>query len=97
VAGATRNFSVAGVCGVSPTAKAVALNITVVNATEGGHLTLYPAGSAQPLASTINFRAGIVRANNAVLSIGTGGQISVFCGMPSGTTDFVLDVMGYFE
>jgi hypothetical protein len=82
---------------VSPTAKAVALNMTVVNPTAAGHLTLYPAGSAQPLASTINFRAGIVRANNAVLSIGTGGQISVFCGMPSGTTDFVLDVTGYFE
>jgi hypothetical protein len=49
------------------------------------------------MTSTINFRAGIVRANNAVVRLGTGGQVFVFCGMTSGSTDFVLDVFGYFE
>ncbi len=97
VAGATRDFPVTGVCEVPPSAKAVTVNLTVVNPTGEGHLTLYPAGSALPLASTINFRTAIVRANNAVLPLGTGGQISVFCGMPSGSTDFVLDVTGYFQ
>ncbi|MDQ5870891.1 MAG: hypothetical protein M3547_01610 [Acidobacteriota bacterium] len=87
----------AGVCGVSASAKAVAVNLTVVNPTSEGHLTLYAAGSALPLASTINFRTSIVRANNAILPLGTAGQISVACGMPSGTTDFVLDVTGWFE
>jgi hypothetical protein len=96
-AGASRDFAVSGVCSVPPTAKAVAINATVVNSTTAGHLTLYPAGSGLPLASTINFNTGIVRANNAVVSLGTGGQISVFCGMPSGSTDFVLDVTGWFE
>jgi len=96
-AGSTRTFPVNGICAVPPTAKAVAINVTVVNPTAGGHLTLYPAGSALPLASTINFRAGIVRANNAILVVGTSGQISVFCGMASGSTDFILDVSGWFE
>jgi len=96
-AGATRNFPVAGICSVPPTAKAVAVNLTVVSPTAAGHLTLYAAGSALPLASTINFRTGIVRANNAILPLGTAGQISVACGMGSGSTDFVLDVTGYFE
>jgi hypothetical protein len=73
------------------------MNLTVVNPTAPGHLTVHAAGTALPLASSINFRPGLVRANNAVLPLGTGGQISVFCGMPSGTTDFVLDVSGYFE
>jgi hypothetical protein len=50
-----------------------------------------------PLTSTINFRAGIVRANNAMILLGTSGQLSVFCGMASGSTNFVLDVSGYFE
>ena len=80
-----------------PTAKAVAVNVTVVNPTAGGHLTLYPAGGSLPMASTINFRSGIVRANNAILAVGASGQVSVFCGMASGSTDFVLDVSGYFE
>jgi FtsP/CotA-like multicopper oxidase with cupredoxin domain len=97
VAGAVRNFPVAGVCGVPFSAISVAVNQTVVNPTGPGHLTVYPAGGALPLASTINFRAGAVRANNAVIPLGWAGQIAVFCGMASGSTDFVLDVTGYFE
>ena len=79
------------------TAKAVTVNVTVVNPTAGGHLTLYRAESSLPGASTINFRSGIVRANNAILTLGASGQISVFNGMSSGSTDFVLDVSGWFE
>jgi hypothetical protein len=96
-ASAIRNFSVAGVCGVPFSAKAAAANLTVVGPTGPGYLTAYGAGESLPLASTINFRSGIVRANNAVLRLGNSGQISVFCGMSSGTVDFVLDVTGYFE
>jgi hypothetical protein len=96
-AGFVRAFPVATACGIPASAKAVAINVTVVNATGGGHLTVYPAGTQTPLASTINFRAGLVRANNAIVLLGTGGQLSVFCGMTSGSTDFVLDVNGYFE
>jgi len=32
-----------------------------------------------------------------VIPLGDGGQIDVRCGMPTGQTDFVLDVTGYFE
>jgi hypothetical protein len=85
------------VCGVPSTAKAIAANLTVVNPTTEGYLTAFPAGSGLPNASTINFRAGIVRANNAILGLGTSGRVWVFCGMPSGSTNFVLDVSGYFE
>jgi hypothetical protein len=96
-AGAARTFPVSGVCAIPPTAKAVAVNLTVVLPTTGGYLTVYPAGTPLPLASTLNFRAGIVRANNAVLPLSAGGQITVFCGMGSGSTDFLLDVTGWFE
>jgi hypothetical protein len=100
LANTARDFPVTGVCGVPAGAKAVAINVTVALPTADGYLTLYPAGSARPLASTLNFRAGAVRANNAVVPLGVSGQITVFCGMPdspSGTTDFVLDVTGWFE
>jgi hypothetical protein len=96
-AGASRSFAVSGVCAIPSTAKAVAVNLTVVLPTTGGYLTVYPAGTSLPLASSINFRAGIVRANNAVLPLSAGGQITVFCGMPSGSTNFLLDVTGWFE
>jgi FtsP/CotA-like multicopper oxidase with cupredoxin domain len=97
VAGASRDFPVAGVCGVPFSANAVAVNLTVVNPAAVGHLTVYPAGEGLPVSSSINFRAGAARANNAILRLGTAGQVSVFCVMPSGSTDFVLDVTGYFE
>ena len=38
-----------------------------------------------------------MRANNAVIRLGAGGQISVQCDMLSGGTHFFFDVYGYFE
>jgi hypothetical protein len=95
--GTSRNFPLAGVCGIPPTAAAVAVNMTVVLPASDGHLIVYPAAGPIPLASAINFRSGIVRANNAIVSLGASGQVAVSCVMISGSTDFVLDVTGYFE
>ena len=44
--------------------------------------------------STINFRAGQTRANNAIVPLGTGGTLAVQSAAP---THFILDVNGYFE
>jgi hypothetical protein len=99
-ANTTRTFPVGGICGVPYTAKAVAINVTVVNETDYGNLRLYAAGGSLPGASTINFTAQKVRANNAVIPLGTGGEIGVRCDMPPGSTgrtDFLFDVTGYFE
>jgi hypothetical protein len=96
----TRVFPIAGRCGIPITARSVAANITVVSPTDAGHLTLFPAGYPIPLASTINFRAGIVRANNAILSLGDEGDVGVQCVMPANPAnhvDFLIDVSGYFE
>jgi hypothetical protein len=88
----------AGQCAIPPTATAVSLNLTVTGATGLGHLTVYPSGAAIPLASTINFGAGQTRANNAIVPLGTGGAIEVFCGQASGNTvDLIIDVNGYFQ
>jgi hypothetical protein len=75
----------------------VALNLAVFLPSNDGDLRVYPAGGPAPLASAINFRPGIVRANNAIVPIGAGGQISVQCDMPSGGTNFFFDVYGYFQ
>jgi hypothetical protein len=96
-ANTVRTFPVAGICSIPSSATAVAINIAVVVPSDTGDLRVYPAGLAAPPASAINFRPGIVRANNAIIALGVGGQISVQCDMPSGNTDFFLDVYGYFQ
>jgi hypothetical protein len=88
---------VASICGIPPSATAVAINLAVFAPSNSGDLRVYPAGTAAPLASSINFRSGIVRANNAIVPFGTSGQISVQCDMPSGGTHFFFDVYGYFQ
>jgi hypothetical protein len=96
-AGATRTFPVTGLCGIPASAKAVAINIAVVLPGRAGDLRLFPGGTTAPLASTINFRQGVVRANNAIMPLGASGEIAVLCDMAFGATDFFFDVYGYFE
>ncbi len=95
-----RTFPVSGLCSIPGTAKAVALILVAVAPSDSGDIRLYPAGGAAPLTSAINFRLGLTRANNAVIPLGTGGQISAFCDMPvgsTGSTHFVIDAYGYFQ
>jgi hypothetical protein len=62
-----------------------------------GYLTLSPNGLPMPNVSTINYRAGQTRANNAIVVLGLNGDIAVFCAQSSGTVEFILDVNGYFQ
>jgi len=96
-AGTTRNFAVAGVCGVSPTALAVTVNATVTGATANGHIRLFPKGQALPNISTLNFTAGQTRANNAMPAVGSDGALSVYSGQASGSVHLIMDVSGYFD
>jgi glucose/arabinose dehydrogenase len=92
-----RTFPVTGLCGIPSTATAVAIDLAVFLPSSDGDLRVYPAGETAPLASSINFRSGIVRAGNAVVPLGAAGEISVQCDMPSGSTHFFFDVYGYFQ
>jgi len=98
VAGANRSFTLAGQCGIPAGARAVSVNVTVVQATAGpGFLTLYPGGTSLPVASTINYKASQTRGNNAILPLGSAGDIVVWCGQSGGTANMVIDVNGYFQ
>ena len=96
-ANTVRTFPVANICGIPSSATAVAINVAVFLPSDDGDLRVYPAGATAPLASAINFRAGIVRANNAIVPLGAGSQISIQCDMLSGSTNFFFDVFGYFQ
>jgi hypothetical protein len=94
--GGTRTFALAGQCGVPASARSVAVNLTVVQPGSDGFFTVYPAGGSAPVASTLNFSAGQIRANNAVLPLGEGGAIYVFNG-GAGDAHLLIDVTGWFE
>jgi hypothetical protein len=97
-AGSVKRFALAGLpCAVPATARAVSLNVTVAGPTGAGHLRLFPAGGAEPLSSTLNYAAGLTRANNAIVGLGEAGEIAVRVGQASGTVHVVVDVNGYFE
>ncbi len=94
-----RTFTLPPTCGIPSTAKSVSVNVTVVNPAAQGDLVAYPATLVTaPNTSTISFRAGRTRANNAQLLLSTDGtgRITVK-NNATGALDLVLDVNGYFN
>jgi hypothetical protein len=92
----TRAVQIAGTCGIPATAKAIAGNVTAVAPLDSGWFTLYPHGTATPVASTLSYRSGKTRANNARITLSPDGRIYVFNGGTS-STHMILDVTGYFQ
>lgn len=93
-AGGVREIPVPqGGCGAPPSARAYALNFTVVPPGPLSYITAWPAGSPQPLVSTLNSYLGQVVANAAIVPAGTNAAIRVFA---SNATDLVVDISGYF-
>jgi hypothetical protein len=73
---------------------AVAVNLTVTDATGGGYVTAYPDGESAPGTSNLNFSAGKTLANFAIVPIGADGEIDLASSAP---TDLIVDVVGYFD
>jgi hypothetical protein len=97
VAGGLRSFVATGICNVPAGAVAISANVTVVNPAATGDLLVYPNGPlSPPVASTLSFRAGRTRANNALVYLASDGSLLVK-NNAAGTLDLVLDVNGYFK
>lgn len=93
-AGVTRTFTIVGRCEVPVDARSISVNATITQPAAQGHVILFPGGTSVPPVSTLNFRAGQTRANNAIVLLGSGGTLSA---VSSSTTHFILDVNGYFK
>jgi hypothetical protein len=93
--GGKRNVSLSS--GGLPAGASLALiNLTVVKTVGAGYLSLYEEGTSapSPLTSNINwFSSGQTIANNATVAVSSSGGITVQAG---GTTDFVIDVFGFY-
>jgi streptogramin lyase len=96
-ANANRSFVIASQCGIPATATAVSFNLTITQPTGLGDLRLFPGGAPLPLVSTLNWKPGQTRANNAIVSLGSSGAIGVHVDQASGSVHFIIDVTGYFQ
>jgi hypothetical protein len=88
------HIAVRGRVGVSNTAVAVVLNVTVDGATTDGFVTLYPCDAPRPVASNLNFVGGRTAAVLAVTKTAADG---VVCAYTSGATNLIVDVSSWFE
>lgn len=101
-----RNLAVYGSnarpCGISTTAKAVSVNLTVVGPTNFGHLTAFPYNTVPPIVSNLNYNAGEPALGNGAivpLAVDSSFQISFLpvLGGGVGTVHLVVDITGYFQ
>ncbi len=99
VANAPRLFPVGDVCGIPATARAIAANVTVSDATSNGLLRIHASDIGAPDATVINFRAGQTRANNATIALGPDAEFTVRFETvaPAGGVHVIVDVVGFFE
>jgi hypothetical protein len=88
-------------CGMIPSiAEAYSFNVTVIP--HGGgvvdYVTIWPAGSTQPVVSLLNDLQGGIVANAAIVPAGTtvtSGGVSVYNSGPA-VTDIIIDVNGFY-
>ncbi len=97
VALADRSFVMTGACGIPANAKGISLNIAVTQPTIAGNIRLHPGGTSVPLVSSINYKAGQTRSNNAVVPLSALGELAAYLDQVSGTAHLIIDVNGYFK
>ncbi len=97
-------FRIQGDCGVPVGATAVTANVTVAGPTTLGDLRVFPAATAAPLASTINWSAGeSAIANGAILPLSpvataSDKDLAVLVDTTgTGTVHLLIDITGYFR
>ena len=78
-------------------AVAVAMNVTAVAPANGGFLTIYPADAAsRPVVSNLNFAAGKIVPNAAIVKLSPTGQVKLYNGS-AGSTHVLFDVAGWYN
>lgn len=92
-AGSTAHVAVAGRHGVPASAAGVVLNVTATETASGGYVTVWPAGTARPLASSLNVTSrGETAPNLVTVPVGEQGRVAVYASM---ATHLLVDVVGY--
>lgn len=98
-AGVNRIVTFHGTCEVPATARAVVINVTVVQPAHGVHLILYPSGLPYP-GLHLAYGAGPTRSISTIVPLATDGTGTLTVAplvTEGGSADLVIDVSGYFE
>jgi hypothetical protein len=94
-AGQTISMQVTGEHGIpSSGVTAVVLNVTAVNPTQAGYVTVYPYGTTRPGTPNLDFRAGETFPNLVVVPVGSGGKVSFYNAY--GSVNLLADLDGYY-
>jgi hypothetical protein len=86
-------LQITGRAGVPVSATAAVVNVTVTNTAANGYVTLFPCGSAQPLASQLNHGRGVTLSASATVKLSADGRL---CAFNLVGLDLVVDIVGYF-
>lgn len=91
--GTTLDVQITGT-GVPSTATAVAINVTYLDGTGPGYVTVFPAGGSLPVVSNLNKVGPGPQPNLVIVKLGAGGRISLF--NEGSSVNLFGDVAGYF-
>ncbi len=80
---------------LDPSATAVTLNVTAVNATWPTFVSVYPSGSPTPIASNLNVVPGETVPNQVIVQLGANRSIKLLNG--NGFVHLVVDMVGYYS
>jgi hypothetical protein len=97
--GETRTLAIGTRCGIpTSTVRSLAVNQTVTAPTADGELVLFRGDlPATPIGSSISYRPGKTRANNAILELSWSGDGTIKVhNRSTGSVHFILDVSGAF-
>jgi hypothetical protein len=77
---------------VPASATAAVLNVTAVNPSAAGYVTVYPCSDGVPDSSTLNFVRGQTVANTTIAALSGAGQLCVWT---FAETDILVDITGW--
>jgi autotransporter family porin len=87
---------VAGHGNVPNDAAGATVNVVAVDGSADGFVTVWPCDRARPTTSTLNLWPGVLRSNQATMTLSQSGELCLYTKLvDSGWVDLVVDVVGY--
>ncbi|MFJ4775345.1 PKD domain-containing protein [Streptomyces sp. NPDC088762] len=71
------------------------LNVTVTDASQDTHLSVWPAGQARPATSNVNVHAGGTASNTVTVPV--GARSTVLAQLNAGKASLIVDFVGYYQ
>ncbi|MDQ7911375.1 LamG-like jellyroll fold domain-containing protein [Phytohabitans sp. ZYX-F-186] len=93
--GSTIRLRIAGANGIPATnVTAVAMSLTVVSPSGGGHVRVWPDNTPRPATAALDFGSGVTIANYVITAVGANGYINLYNN--ASTIHLLADITGYF-